>query len=188
MLRQMSKLNIPSLTGNRVVLRAARSEDAIARFKIGRHPEIFRMYGGSLKDLLPMTVDDANRWVQELIEHEYAWVIETHSTVGHIRLDQVNIIDRRASLAVGIDDPASLGQGIGPEAIGLVQHFAFDKLKLHRLSLRVLAYNSRAIRAYEKCGFKVEGREREAAFVDCKWHDDLMMGILKREFAAAIED
>ena len=40
------------------------------------------------------------------------------------------------------------------------------------LSVRVVAYNSRAIHAYEKCGFRVEGREREAAFVDGQWHDD----------------
>jgi RimJ/RimL family protein N-acetyltransferase len=46
----------------------------------------------------------------------------------------------------------------------------------------VLAYNERAIRAYQKCGFVVEGRERETAFVDGKWHDDLMMGLLSTEF------
>jgi RimJ/RimL family protein N-acetyltransferase len=46
----------------------------------------------------------------------------------------------------------------------------------------VLAYNKRAIRAYEKCGFVIEGREREAAFVDGAWHDDVMMGLLDHEF------
>jgi len=42
--------------------------------------------------------------------------------------------------------------------------------------------NTRAIRAYQKYGFVVEGREREAAFVDGIWHDDVMMGILDREY------
>jgi len=46
-------------------------------------------------------------------------------------------------------------------------------------------YNVRAIRAYEKCGFAVEGREREAALVDGSCHDDVIMGILDREFAGA---
>jgi hypothetical protein len=44
-------------------------------------------------------------------------------------------------------------------------------------------YNLRAIRAYQKCGLAIEGREREAAFVDGIWHDDLMMAILDREYA-----
>jgi RimJ/RimL family protein N-acetyltransferase len=47
----------------------------------------------------------------------------------------------------------------------------------------VVDYNLRAIRAYQKCGFVVEGREREAAFVDGIWHDDVMMAILDREYA-----
>jgi RimJ/RimL family protein N-acetyltransferase len=55
-------------------------------------------------------------------------------------------------------------------------------LNLHRISARVLDYNTRAIRAYETCGFVVEGRERESAHVDGKWHDDVMMGLLDSEF------
>jgi RimJ/RimL family protein N-acetyltransferase len=55
-------------------------------------------------------------------------------------------------------------------------------LKLHRISVRVVAYNARALGAYRKCGFTTEGREREAAFVDGAWHDDVMMGILDREY------
>jgi len=57
-------------------------------------------------------------------------------------------------------------------------------MSLHRVSLRVLAYNVRAIRCYSACGFVEEGREREAAFVGGEWHDDVMMGLLAHEFAA----
>jgi len=62
--------------------------------------------------------------------------------------------------------------------------YAFNVLKLHRVSVRVVDYNQRAIRAYQRCGFVVEGREREAASVDGDWHDDVMMAILDREFEA----
>jgi RimJ/RimL family protein N-acetyltransferase len=50
--------------------------------------------------------------------------------------------------------------------------------------VRVVDYNLRAIRAYQKCGFVIEGREREAALVDGAWHDDVMMAILDREHLA----
>jgi RimJ/RimL family protein N-acetyltransferase len=53
---------------------------------------------------------------------------------------------------------------------------------LHRVSVRVLAYNKRAIRSYQKCGFVIEGREREAGPVNGQWHDDVIMGLLDREF------
>ena len=55
-------------------------------------------------------------------------------------------------------------------------------LRMHRIGIRVLAYNQRAIHAYKKCGFVIEGRERETAFVDGAWHDDVMMGLLDHEF------
>ena len=87
-------------------------------------------------------------------------------------------------MAVGIDDKERLNQGLGTEAIRLILGYAFDVLRLHRISIRVVAYNKRAIRAYEKCGFKVEGSEREAALVDGVRHDDIKMGILEREFRA----
>jgi hypothetical protein len=41
----------------------------------------------------------------------------------------------------------------------------------------------RAICAYQKCGLKIEGRERGSAFVNGIWHDDLMMAILDHEYA-----
>ena len=67
------------------------------------------------------------------------------------------------------------------EAIGLVAAHAFGPMALHRLAARVLAFNERAIRAYQKCGFRVEGRERESASIDGAWHDDLMIGLLAGE-------
>ena len=63
----------------------------------------------------------------------------------------------------------------------LALRYAFDQLKLHRISVRVLAYNHRAIRSYQKCGFVIEGHEREAAWVNGQWHDDVLLGLLDRE-------
>ncbi len=54
--------------------------------------------------------------------------------------------------------------------------------ELHRISVRVVEYNARALRACQKCGFVIEGREREAALVDGAWYDDVMKGLLDREY------
>src|SRR5215472_7002636 len=174
--------SVPVLRGKRVTLRRTREDDFQARLKLGTDAEIFRMYGGSLSDLRPMTEDAAKRWVQRLLDQDYAWIIEAGHLIGEIRLDRVDLRDRRASLAIGIEDASQLGKGLGTEAILLVLGYAFDVLRLHRISVRVVDYNVRAIRAYQKCGFVVEGREREAAFVDGIWHDDVMMAILDREY------
>jgi RimJ/RimL family protein N-acetyltransferase len=142
------------------------------------------MYGGNLSDLRPMTEDAAKRWVQRLLGQDYAWIIEAGSLIGEIRFDRVDLRDRRANLAIGIEDAGQLGKGLGSEAIALALGYSFNVLKLHRVSVRVVDYNLRATRAYQKCGFVIEGREREAALVDGAWHDDVTMAILDREYLA----
>ena len=57
-------------------------------------------------------------------------------------------------------------------------------MNLHRISLRVLHFNARAITAYQKLGFVIEGRERHSARIGMEWHDDMIMGLLKPEFFA----
>lgn len=177
--------SLPHLAGLSVELRPPIQQDVETRLSLGNDPEIHRMFGGSCSQLHPMTIERAERWVRRLVEHPFAWAIVRGELIGEIRLDRLDRTDRRASLAVGIVDPGALGQGYGTEAIRLVLSYAFGELSLHRVSVRVLAYNTRAIRSYEKCGFVVEGREREAARVDGEWFDDVIMGVLDREFLGA---
>ena len=177
-------MSVPDLIGSRVRLRRPIEDDAQARHALGSDPNIHRLYGGSLAEFEPMTIESARAWVRRLLDQPYAWIIELDGRlIGEIRLHSLNEIDRRAALAVGIADPGALGRGAGTESIRLVLGFAFTTLQLHRISVRVLAYNTRAIAAYEKCGFAFEGRERESALVDGKWYDDIMMAILASDFA-----
>jgi RimJ/RimL family protein N-acetyltransferase len=178
----MSNRALPVLMGGRVTLRRPLPADAETRRRLGNDAEIVRMYGGSSSGARPMTENEAKQWVQKLHDHDHAWIIEVGSLIGAIRLDHVNFWDKRATLAVGIDDKARLGLGLGTEAITLVLRYAFDVMNLHRISVRVVEYNERALRAYQKSGFLIEGREREAALVDGMWFDDLLMGILDREY------
>jgi RimJ/RimL family protein N-acetyltransferase len=178
----MTNPDLPVLRGRGVTLRPPHEQDFEARLKLKVDADIVRMYGGSRSDVHPMTLESAKRWVQQVLDQDYAWIIEVGALIGQIRLDRVDLRDRRASLAIGIEDTAELGTGLGTEAIALVLGYAFDALKLHRVSVRVIDYNLRAIRAYEKLDLVVESEEREAALVDGTWHDDVIMAILDREY------
>ncbi len=48
----------------------------------------------------------------------------------------------------------------------------------HRIGLGVYAFNPRAQRVYEKCGFVVEGRLRDTLWWGGEWHDELRMAVL----------
>jgi RimJ/RimL family protein N-acetyltransferase len=177
-------MSVPLLTGSRVVLRPPVEADVSARQALGLDPEIHRMFGGSRTRLAPYTQEMARAWLSMMREGPHAWAIDVGARlIGEIRLEQLEPLDKRATLAVGLLDPAALGKGYGTEAIKLVLAHAFGALGLHRIGLRVLAYNERAIRCYLKCGFVIEGRERESALVDGAWHDDVMMGLLATDLA-----
>jgi len=177
----------PELLGARVRLREPRDEDAAAWRALGRHPEIARMFGVDRAAAeIPLQAADALAWLARLRSHRHAWIIEHEGRLlGEIRLHSFEPKNKAARIAIALFDPARLGMGLGTEAIRLVLVYGFGTIGLHRIDLRVLAFNERAIRAYRKCGFVIEGRLREAALVDGERHDDLIMGLLASEFRAS---
>ena len=174
---------VPVLEGGRVRLRPLRPSDREERRQLGRHADIVRSFGGDTPSSSLVSEAQAAAWYRSLEAEPLAWAVEVQGRLaGSIRLHGLNEHDRRASLAIGLLDPALLSRGLGTEATRLVLGHAFSELGLHRVSLRVLASNLRAIRCYEKCGFVHEGRERESGLVDGEWDDDLMMGILEDDW------
>ena len=171
------------LKGRTIRLRRPSPEDVNIRFNLGRHAEIVRGFGGSFDSGDPYTLADAQAAIRLIEDDAHAWVIDAGRYIGQVRFHSIDHGDRRAALAVGIDDPRRLGQGLGTEAVRLALSHGF-RSGLHRVTVRVVAYNARAIACYLKCGFVEEGREREAALVDGVRHDDVIMGLLAREFVS----
>ncbi len=173
----------PTLKGARVTLRAARPEDASARFALGVHADIRRMFGADPDAPLEMSIGQADAWTQAQMANPHAWIIEHEGRlIGAGRLHSIDDRDQRGAIAIGLLDPAVLGQGLGTEAIRLMCAHAFDTLALHRLGARILDFNARAQKAFAKAGFAEEGREREAARIGANRHDDLLFGLLARDF------
>jgi RimJ/RimL family protein N-acetyltransferase len=176
---------LPVLRSAHLILRQPVATDTADRFSIGRDADIYRMLGADVRNLAPLTEEQATAWVENISSHPAAWVIEFQGrAIGEILLDNFVEADKRAGLIVGILDKNALGKGLGTESIRAVAEFAFDTLGLHKLSMRVLAFNVRAIRAYERVGFVREGLERESALIGGTWHDDVIVGLLKRDFDA----
>ncbi|PTX56024.1 RimJ/RimL family protein N-acetyltransferase [Litoreibacter ponti] len=172
----------PVLKGARVTLRAPQPDDVAGRLALGNSPELHRLFGGDPSQTRALTEDAAQAWVDRLIGMDHGWVIEMDGRlIGSISLHSLNLADMRAQMAIGILDESCLGQGLGSEAMRVLAAHAFGTMKLHRLSLRVLGFNARAIAAYRKVGFREEGRERESALIAGVWHDDILMGLLSHE-------
>lgn len=87
-----------------------------------------------------------------------------------------------AWVGIGLGERDYWGKGCGTDAMRLALHYAFTELNLHRVSLGVFEYNPRAIRSYEKAGFRMEGRQRQALSRNGKRWDFIEMGILRDEW------
>lgn len=174
----------PTLQGERVKLRAIEPRDKDARQRAGRYKEIVRMYGGDYRAMSPLTPEHVERWYGRVRDAFLGWVIDVAGEcIGSARLDDYDEHNGCVRFSIGLFAPQNFGRGYGTEATRLVLDFAFAVLDVHRVELRVLAYNQRAIRCYEKCGFKREGVLRDSALVAGQWEDDVIMSILKDDYA-----
>lgn len=99
--------------------------------------------------------------------------------VGVVQLVNIDPVHRRAEMIIRIGERSAQGRGKGSEALRLLIDYAWRDLNLHRIEARAFATNKRAIAAYKKVGFAIEGRLREAAFIDGAWTDMVVLGIVK---------
>lgn len=108
--------------------------------------------------------------------------LATDEVMGTISLNSVDNINRTAILGIMIGEDKYRNKGYGTEAIKLLLDFGFNYLNLNSISLALLDVNQRALRCYQKVGFKEYGRQRQCKYVNGKMHDLIHMDILSSEF------
>jgi RimJ/RimL family protein N-acetyltransferase len=98
--------------------------------------------------------------------------------IGFVLFSNISAVNRSAELGIRIGRENDRGRGVGTAAMALALDYAWEHLNLARVQLKVMADNPRAVRAYGKAGFMIEGRHTHAAYVAGKWHDMLTMAAL----------
>lgn len=85
-------------------------------------------------------------------------------------------VGETAYLVVGVR-ASHQGQGIGTTLLNEAEKFARSR-KMHRMELEVFERNESAVRLYEKLGYQIEGRRREAVKTPNGYSDIIWMGKL----------
>jgi RimJ/RimL family protein N-acetyltransferase len=111
-----------------------------------------------------------------------ALTIETPAgdPVGICALENIRERSRTAELGIWIAE-GHWGRGLGTDAVRTLCRFGFREMNLQRIELRVFETNPRGQRAYQKAGFREEGRLRRGHFVDGRYVDVVVMGLLAEE-------
>jgi RimJ/RimL family protein N-acetyltransferase len=162
------------------VLRAPQPSDIADRLAAGRDPEFRKMVGAIGSTPGRLTQADAERWYEDVGREKLGWVIELEGRcVGAARLHSLDESLKQAHLAVGLFAPQHRGMGLGTEAVRLVLSHAFDTLELSVVRARVLAFNSRALACYRRCGFREVAREPLS--LDGEAAEDVLMEIRASE-------
>lgn len=171
------------LEGKRIYLRPISSEDADFYYQMLFNPEMRRLTGTQRqfsKEQVARHIEGKTQSASDMLL--LIALRESDQLIGDIELQDIDSINRSASMRIAIDAPAYQGRGFGSEAIGLLLEYAFGILQLHRIELNVFAFNDRAIHVYEKMGFQREGVQRDALYYNHAYHDSIMMSILEHEY------
>ena len=112
------------------------------------------------------------------------WIIwEGEERAGYFRLS--NHSKENRNIYIGADiHPEFAGKGLGYKAYKefIVYLFNNEDYNLNKISLEVLATNTRAIHLYKKLGFIQEGCKRQEVLKGNTYVDSIIMSILKKDF------
>jgi RimJ/RimL family protein N-acetyltransferase len=172
-------------TGEKVRLRAYKREDVALAQQYLNDAETKRFLTPGVP--YPFTLEEENRWFEKISasNDNYSFAVETLEGGQYIGGCGVNGLDRKNSVAVVgifIGDKNYWGKGYGTDAMKVLLKFIFEQMNVNKVKLFVYSFNERAVKSYEKCGFKREGVLRQEIFRDGKYNDEYVMGILKDEY------
>jgi len=173
----------PFLIGEKIYLRAPEEEDAPVYALSENHPQA-RAY---LYYAVPSSIREHRLRLQErLKDHNSIWwtiaTKEPDEAIGTTALVRIDWVGRMATFYIAIAEAKNWSKGYGSEVTKLIVDYAFETLNFNRIQLHVSTENPRAVKAYEKNGFKIEGTLRQAMYFANQYHDFYLMAILKEDW------
>jgi RimJ/RimL family protein N-acetyltransferase len=175
----------PFLIGATIYLRPLETEDAATLVPWFNDPDVSRF----LMRHRPLTFAEEVEFLRRIAESPSDLVLgmalrSDDRLIGTTGLKEIDVRNRHAEFGIAIGDRNYWGKGCGTEATHLVIRHAFETLNLHRVSLRVYEYNDRALKVYQKVGFRIEGRLRQDTFLEGRYWDTVVMAVLREEWEA----
>lgn len=170
---------VPTLTTERLRLEPLGPQHFDGSWAALQDEESMRLTGTQAT----FTEKQVRGWLAGLADrHDRAdWAVirlDDGAHIGEVVLNGLDAENESINLRIALSGDAARGRGYGTEAVRAVLDHAFDAAGLHRVGLDVFSFNPGAQRAYEKCGFVVEGRQRHTMKWDGEWVDSILMGIL----------
>ena len=129
------------------------------------------------------TREGHENWIRTMVETGKVvqlMICETEDDmpVGSVYIRDIDRHHNKAEYGIFIGEERARGRGLGTAAAKLMLRYCFEEEKLHRVYLRVFAFNRQAIRSYEKAGFVQEGLLRGDVCIDGVYEDIVWMAAI----------
>jgi len=173
----------PVVTSERLMLRAMKRDDAESIYQILSDPEVIRY---DTVDLFT-SIDQAKTLIdyfQQAYNKKKAifWGISMKNDSKIIGFCKCEIECPGVRVDLGYDlNSAYWNRGIMTEALEVLIDFIWSDIKVNRIEAAVSTNNKSSIRVLEKVGFQCEGILRERSFFKGKYHDMMMLSLLKKD-------
>ncbi|MGE0228226.1 MAG: GNAT family N-acetyltransferase [Dehalococcoidia bacterium] len=169
-----------------VSLRPIAESDLPALLRWRQDPEVVRFWDAAPEDLEAcreefLDVDTVPVW-RFIVEWEGRGVGNIEYSHPYADTDYL----WTAGIDIFIGEPDARDRGVGTEAVRTLLQYLFEVKQLHRVTIDPEAGNRRAIRSYEKAGFRFDGLLRHNdRFEDGRYADTYFMSIIEDEWPAA---
>lgn len=143
-----------------VHIRPLQAEDAYTSVKWRNDPEVFKYTGNRYDHTI--TIESELKWINRVIANPSDYrcaIIADGQYVGNIYLTDIK--NGRANYHIFIGEKDVWGKGVARKASESIIEYAFSRLKLSKILLKVRPENERACRLYLSLGFKETGRDNE---------------------------
>lgn len=159
-----------------------RNDPEVALWSDGRQPEFELITLEEAEISFSNTLKNGSKF--DTFTYAYMFAIHTleGQYIGMADYRDVEKIKRSCTIGITIGEKDYWGKGYGTDAIKVLIEFLFNRVNLRRIQLDTWSGNKRAISAYSKCGFKVEGTLRESEYIEGKYYDTIIMGLLRRDW------
>ncbi len=173
------------IQGLNLIIKGLERKDLHDRHQWLNDPEITKYFTNLAS--IPLSETDLFNWYESISNkksQELHFSIFTGDLkhIGGAQLKAIDWKNRNAELGLFIGDKSEWGKGYGTEITGILIHYGFHELNLHRLWLRVDAENLAAVKCYQKSGMTREGIFRDEVFRENAYHHSIIMSILRDEY------
>lgn len=132
-----------------------------------------------------VTDNEISNWFDGMLSNKSSYkkaIIYCKKIIGYAGIAKISETNKSGEYFIFIGNKSYHNKKIGTFVTKEIVKHGFQQLGLNRIMLTVSEKNIGAIKVYNNADFKTEGIMKQAFYRDGKFHDKIIMAILKKEW------